>query len=197
MARVVLIAILAAASVSPAAAGVITRPAADRYGPDAPPPAVERPALSPANFLNWPGKASAPAPSAPDLAGAPSPRAAAKTLPRSLYAPSPEPRPPSPAAQPTSTSRASPPSGWRSPDRYAAADGAPPRRYSVAREFGVHPDPTPLPPQFFGPSVDLADPPPPPPPKLSGGQAGSAASQARADAATPVAGDLNSNTGSN
>ena len=44
-----------------------------------------------------------------------------------------------------------------------AQTGLPPRRYSVDRQYGVQPDPIPLPAQFFADQAasDLAAPPPP------------------------------------
>ena len=216
MSRAVLFAVFAAACLPAVAAQATPAQVEDRYGPLAPPPPAERP--HPTSFLIWPGKAAAPpsaappstepnaAPSAAVSTPAPlaSPRRTARTdLPTSLYGPPParvesaaeRAPPPAPPSQAQATPQAPQPS-WRSQSPYATADGAPPRRYSVAREFGVKPDPAPLPQQFFGPSVDLADPPPLPPPKLVSGQtANNPANQARADAETPVAGDLNNSTG--
>ncbi len=71
-----------------------------------------------------------------------------------------------------------------------AQNGAPPRFYSLHREFGVSPDPIPLPAQFFADSgaADLAGPPPPPAPHLIAGQsASSAANVQRAAAAANLA----------
>jgi hypothetical protein len=219
MSRAALFAVIAAVALPASvawgtAAWASTAPIEDRYGPEAPPLPAERP--HPSVFLNWPGKTAptlpAQAAAAPSSAAVPMPaalpappprRTARADLPTSLYAASPARtqaaaaplRQASPAPAPR---QASAPSSWRSQSRYATADGAAPRRYSVAREFGVKPDPTPLPQQFFGPSVDLADPPPLPPPKqVTGQNTNTAANQARADLQTPVAGDLSNSTGSN
>lgn len=92
---------------------------------------------------------------------------------------------PAPASPP-------PPSAVANPQPAAvAANGLPPRFYSVDREYGVRPDPIPLPSPFFADSgaSDLAGPPPPPPPHLIPGQsASSAANLQRAAQAADVAG---------
>jgi len=76
-----------------------------------------------------------------------------------------------------------------------AANGLAPHFYSVQRQFGVQPDPIPLPAQFFGdsPATDLAAAPPPLPPRVILGQgASSTASVQRAVAAANLAaGDAN------
>jgi hypothetical protein len=94
-----------------------------------------------------------------------------------------------PASVPASAQPASP------QPAAVAANGLAPRFYSVHRQFGVQPDPIPLPAQFFGdsPQADLAAPPPPLPPRVILGQgASSTASVQRAVAAANLAaGDAN------
>jgi hypothetical protein len=90
-----------------------------------------------------------------------------------------------------------PQSRWNPPSRTAAplqptaasATAQPPRRYSVAREFGLTPDPIPLPQQFFADgSPDLAAPPPPLPPKpVPGTQAATSAANTASNRARQVA----------
>ncbi|HEY2659388.1 MAG TPA: hypothetical protein VGI79_06680 [Caulobacteraceae bacterium] len=87
-----------------------------------------------------------------------------------------------PEAGPTAVARSQP--------AVVATNGEPPRFYSVQRQFGVSPDPVPLPAQFFadGAATDLAGPPPPPAPHLISGQsASSAANVQRANAAANIA----------
>jgi len=174
----------------------------DRYGPPQAPfvdPAATEPAQ---RTLSWPGKAAAtPAQpmSAPIASAAPAapyaPQAypqtpavtavTAPSLPASLYAPPPSPLM-APAAQPVPA-----PSASAQTASAQAAAGQPPRFYSLHREFGLTPDPAPvpLPTQFFAPSADLAEPPPPPPPHVlpAGQQAMTASARARADAGDPDA----------
>lgn len=114
-------------------------------------------------------------------------------------APEPAAAAPSPVRQPARVSEAQPapvPAAPASPQPAAvAANGLAPRFYSVHRQFGVQPDPIPLPAQFFGdtPATDLAAPPPPLPPRVILGQgASSTASVQRAVAAANLAaGDAN------
>lgn len=73
------------------------------------------------------------------------------------------PPPPTPAAPPAPAPMAA---ATPAPAQVADASGhsaTPPRYYSVAREYGVQPDPDPLPAQFFAsaPGSDMAAPPPP------------------------------------
>jgi hypothetical protein len=150
MARARLCALIAAmltAAMSASLARAAT--ADDRYGPPGP---VTIDKSHPLSLLSWPGKPQAsttPAPAQPAQSSVATPAPASPpvraALPTSLYSPSPQ-------AQ-------------------AAAAGQPPRRYSVDREFGVQPDPIPLPEPFFAnsPQVDLAEPPPPPPAKTANG----------------------------
>jgi hypothetical protein len=71
----------------------------------------------------------------------------------------------------------------------SASTSQPPRRYSVAREFGLTPDPIPLPQQFFAEgSPDLAAPPPPLPPKpVPGTQAATSGANTASNRARQVA----------
>jgi len=111
-------------------------------------------AYGPAPVMPWYQRfgGAAEASSAP-LSGAPAPAAA---LPRSIYDPPPsQPRPASGA----STSAASAPS--MAPTTSAAAGGETARFYSVHRQYGLTPDPDPIPPQFFSQTADLSDPPGP------------------------------------
>jgi hypothetical protein len=134
--------------------------AQDRYGSS---PASDSDQPAPLPMLTWPGKAAAPAPRRAD----------------DRYA-----APPTPA--PTSLYDAPPPR-WRSaeaaPSQPAAApapavgpqgsgEGLPPHFYSVARQYGVQPDPVQLSPQFLAstPQADMAEPPPLPPPHAAGPQ---------------------------
>jgi len=80
-------------------------------------------------------------------------RAAITALPTSLYSAYPPANPRQAPATPRSVSTAP----------AQAAVNQPPRFYSVHREFGLKPDPIPLPQQFFaaGGAADLAAPPPP------------------------------------
>jgi hypothetical protein len=154
--------ILLAAVLSPtAAAWSGTRPPEGRYGPTPPDDAD----IAPYVPLTWPGKTTAATPSE---VPAPAPALAEPMTP-------PAPRSAAAAAPPTNL--------------YAAAQsqGQAPRRYSVHREFGVAPDPTPLPPQFFagGPAADMAAPPLEISRSPAGPAANAAAIRARAEAADP------------
>jgi len=197
---------------------VSTAHAEDRYGPAAG-FAVETPS---GPMLSWPGKTQ---PSTrPALAAAPSmtplaatsmsttatPRSASaggRSLPTSLYDPPSAPATPSPTTAPADAG---------SQPLLAGMQGAPPRYYSVHRQYGLQPDPieplaaqptgqtapqaaTPsvgLSPQFLADSAsaDLAEPPPLPPQRLSSSQAANmtasaATNQARAAAEASQAGD--------
>ena len=72
------------------------------------------------------------------------PRAAVQTVEPTIYDP-PSPQVAVPAPAPVETAQNS---GYGKP-----------RLYSVHREYGLQPDPTPIPPQFFGPTADLSEPP--------------------------------------
>jgi hypothetical protein len=156
--------------------------AQDRYGSasayDSSPP-------TPMATLTWPGKTAAP-PAAPRYVayGRPAlqspPQAAPQTAPTSLYDPPPPrwravedsasqaPAPPSaaapaPAPDPTPASAA---------NGQTVRDGQPPHFYSLARQYGVQPDPIALSPQFLAstPQADMAEPPPLPPSHTLGAQ---------------------------
>lgn len=141
--------------------------AEDRYGPPRP-VAVSPQAVAPASgWLTWSTKTSAsntaetigPAPGALARAAPPerTDRVAAVGLPTSLYsAPASARQAPAPW---TSTGRAA---ATATPTAAQTTANQPPRFYSVHREFGLKPDPIPLPQQFFADSAaDLAAPPPP------------------------------------
>ena len=142
--------------------------AGDQYG-SPPRPAQEQPAPLP--MLTWPGK-TAPAPLA-DIRDTTPPQAkpiqatTARATPTSLYD-----APPArwrtdaePQAQPQP--QAAPPIAAAS-----AGNGVPPHFYSVARQYGVQPDPVQLSSQFLAstPEADMAEPPPLPPPHTVGPQ---------------------------
>ena len=144
--------------------------AVDRYGA---PPANEPDQAAPLPMLNWPGKATsapladvaAPAQPAPTLAK-PSQAAPARTTPTSLY----DTPPPRWRTSNEAPAQAPPPA----PAPIKAADrGQPPHFYSLARQYGVQPDPMQLSPQFLAatPQADMAEPPPLPPPHTAGAQA--------------------------
>ena len=155
-----------------------------RYGPQAPVSLATIQLAADAPLLTWPGKTPAPdLGPAPDLAPTPAP-----APPPAEPAPPPAP-PPAPVVAPVSLApaptppiaRAAPPTPAPTPQVAPAAPaaqasaparpwnatgaGLPAHIYSVAREFGLRPDPdpAPLPPQFFAdqPGSDLAAPPPP------------------------------------
>ena len=193
--------ILMAAMAVPGLALAAPGDAEDRYGPP-PAPFVDpgSPDTAP-HMLTWPGKAPAasrPGNRADRTVEAPppyprmQPPMAVAALPTSLYAP-----PPSPlsatlrAAQPVSQSAsvASPTQAHpvQAAPSQGATSGQPPRFYSLHREFGLAPDPAPvpLPSQFFAPNADLAE---PPPRVVPAGQKGKTASaRARADTTDPDA----------
>jgi hypothetical protein len=73
-------------------------------------------------------------------------------LPSSIYD-----RPPPSAAQPSQPVQAAQPLAAQPQAAQAQADTGP-RHYSVHREYGIEPDPIPLPPQFFGATADLSQP---------------------------------------
>jgi len=130
----------------------------------------------PLPMLTWPGKTAAPpVPRTDDRHTAPQ-----RLEPTSFY---PQSRP-QPSAAPTSLYDRPPPR-WRPADAaptppqpasqpapQAANGGQGPHFYSVARQYGVQPDPVQLSPQFLAstPQVDMAEPPPLPPPPTAGPQ---------------------------
>jgi hypothetical protein len=97
--------------------------------------------------------AAAPGPQpTPALAGAPQPQTlAARPLPTSIYAP--------PAQGAATGVAAMPAPRYRTAANSGADDRV--RFYSVHRQYGLQPDPPPIPPQFFGATADLSDPPGP------------------------------------
>jgi hypothetical protein len=110
--------------------------------------------------------------------------------------PSPAPQPPAPQpiaalSPPPAPAQAAPApqpqSPAPSPDGVAHS-AQPVRIYSVARQYGVTPDPDPLPAQFFGEDADMAAPPPPLPPKaVAGNQAATAPANTASNRAREVA----------
>jgi hypothetical protein len=122
--------------------------AQDRYGPET--ATTQTLATAGVSTLTWPGKtAPAPPPAAP---APPAPQPVAVVA---------APPPPAPPPVPVVAAAAAP------AQPLAAQTGLPPHRYSVDRQYGVQPDPIPLPAQFFANSAatDLAAPPPPLPPR--------------------------------
>ena len=147
--------------------------AGDRYGP---PLATSSDAPEPLQTLTWPGKTAAPpAPIPPRAAAAPSP--APQPTPTSLYDPPPPPRwraaetaPAAPPPAPSSLTAPASAAAQPAQSLQQTANGAPPHRYSLARQYGVEPDPIALSPQFLAssPQADMAEPPPLPPPHTIG-----------------------------
>jgi hypothetical protein len=97
---------------------------------------------------------SAPAPAAPP----PAPQQAG--APQSIYDP-PVGRGGAPAA--AAGAPPAPPVAKAAPTATAANDGETARFYSLHRQYGLTPDPDPIPPQFFSQTADLSDPPGPSP----------------------------------
>jgi hypothetical protein len=172
----------------------MARAQADRYGPDR--TADQQVASLDGHYLTWPGKqassegdsaqppvpAEQPAPAPPVAAPTPAPivdepaAPSVAALPAVLPAPQaavqqPAPPPlaiaqPAPAPQPPAV----PPTAQASQQSAEDAGHArlPPHIYSVARDYGLKPDPIPLPTQFFqdqSSDTDLAAPPPALPPR--------------------------------
>jgi hypothetical protein len=132
----------------------------------------------PLQILTWPGKVPTPQPQRQIATAAPVRPAAQPALPTSLYGPS-APRwraaPASTTRDPTTRGPATQAAPQPAPAAIAAAkstDGAPPHFYSLARQYGVPPDPIALSPQFLAstPQSDMAEPPPLPPPHTPGAQ---------------------------
>ena len=213
MSRAVTRALVTFAAVTALAAPVARAGAAtveDRYGP--PPQAdyglAARAAAPASGWLSWSGKTPAAAQAAPAVqspytpspaasAWSPSPRRAPErianaTLPTSLYSPAPTPRQEAASAAP-----AAQPAPWTSMGNAARAAEArdersepfhPAHFYSVQRQYGLQPDPIPLPKQFFAASTpDLAAPPPPlPPHPVPGSQAATSPENTAANRAREV-----------
>lgn len=97
---------------------------------------------------------SAPAPAAPP----PAPQQAG--APQSIYDP-----PAALSGAPSAAAGAPPaaPVAKAAPTATAANDGETARFYSLHRQYGLTPDPDPIPPQFFSQTADLSDPPGPNP----------------------------------
>lgn len=94
-----------------------------------------------------PGRTATPQPSAPPIA-APAPAAA----PVQTASTSPDASLPGPPRPPAYARAYVQPAAGATP----AFDGA--RRYSVHRQYGLEPDPVPVPPQFFTPAADMSAP---------------------------------------
>ena len=168
--------------------------AEDRYGPPQPAPVSFQTSTPAGGFLSWPAKTPAFKAAAPAAVAAPpapidaiyrparSEPIQASRLPASIYAPYPSIQPsPAAGAQRYARTAAAATAG-------PASDGVhssqPPRFYSVHREFGLTPDPIPLPQQFFADSAanDMAAPPPPlAPHPVPGSQAVNAAANTPAN----------------
>lgn len=151
--------------------------AEDRYGPPHPADSSAQAAAATSGWLSWPTKTTT-RDGADSIGAAPQPASSVAApqmrngrlaaLPTSLYSAYPlaSPRESLPREAPPRDA----PGPW-TPTRRTTATSAPaqpatgqaPRFYSVHREFGLKPDPIPLPPQFFASSAgaDLAAPPPP------------------------------------
>lgn len=167
--------------------------AAAPQSPPQPAPAAWSPPRAPALALAPQRAAEQRAPSRREAASRMGPQ---RALPRSIYTPAPTqsaavepapaptvqqavaaPRPtPSQAAQ-DGTQAAAP--RMPGPPRFAVQGSSGVRHYSVHREFGMAPDPTPIPPQFFTATADLssgdvaeANPLPRTPPTQTGAGAG-------------------------
>jgi hypothetical protein len=194
------LALLAAIAAPVAGAWAHAAIAEDRYGPSTASLPASQSLVASAGLLSWPSKGPTPRAAAPAPVIAPQAPAEAlyrparveaiqaSRLPASIYAPpypsmtpyrsapsqaaSAETAPAAPAAQPNRSYASAAP---------ATSDGVhssqPPHFYSLHREFGLTPDPIPLPQQFFADSAaaDMAAPPPPlPPHPVAGTQAATA-----------------------
>lgn len=124
--------------------------------------------------------------SAPASAAPPPP------APQSIYDP-----PPAKGAGANASSAASPPAAVMAPPAAptaaAANDGETARFYSLHRQYGLTPDPDPIPPQFFTQTADLSDPPGPSPvykAATSSGGSTTAVHPVQADDSTSTLGQL-------
>jgi len=150
-------------------------PAPVTYQPPTPQPVAQVPVNpAPAYPVSAPqgrsvqARAYGPAPVAPwyqrygtgDASAAPTPTAPASATaqpraPQSIYDP--------PAGQPPSAVAPQASALTAAPTAAAANDGETARFYSLHRQYGLTPDPDPIPPQFFTQTADLSDPPGPSP----------------------------------
>jgi hypothetical protein len=198
MSRAATLTFLTATTALTAAASVSAASIEDRYGPPHPASGEAATTIRPSTgFLSWSMKAPAPASDAPmDTpraafvpVPAPAKRVAAAALPTSLYsayparasAPQPERRQarwtPAPYSQPAAPLAPA-----------AGSPGQAPHFYSVHRQFGLSPDPIPLPRQFFADNApDLAAAPPPLPPRpVPGTQAATSSANTASNRARQV-----------
>jgi hypothetical protein len=211
MPRAAILAIVTTLAVSAIGAWANAATTEDRYGPPPPVADAAAPTAGPVSgWLSWSNKTPPPAPvrqaftaatlsddqvPAPIAERAPRPdRLATAALPTSLYGSYPSLATREVAPLPRANDDAAPPSppSW-SPTRQAAATPSPARPglpahfYSVQREFGLTPDPIPLPQQFFEGSADLSAAPPPLPPRpLTGSQAATSPANTPANRARAV-----------
>jgi hypothetical protein len=160
---------LTAAIASPAAAEI------DRYGGEAGPPTsiyTAYTATGSAHVLTWSGKTAPAQPAAPAYAPPDAGAALRGPLSPPNYTPAAYARPAAYPPQPTSIyaapqapaqrqAPAPPRPGTVADNGHGAAANQGPKFYSVHREFGIAPDPAPIPPQFFTATADLSQPPPP------------------------------------
>ncbi len=130
-------------------------------------------------MLTWPGKIAEPQAQPHYPAET---RLAPQAAPTSLYDTPPprwraaEDNAPSPPASPPTAAQGEAPQAAAQ----TVADGQPPHFYSLARQYGVQPDPVALSPQFLAstPQADMAEPPPPPPPHTIGASSANMSSAA-------------------
>lgn len=167
---------VASAAVAPSPARPVDRyvaPAA--YAPSAPPaPSSSGPHYGLVQAV--PPSSAGPSTRAPSIYDAPAP--AGPGAPRQTVAAAPGPKAaPAEAANAAPADAAHP--GWAPPRRaWSQAGDTGVRFYSLHRQYGVAPDPAPIPPQFFAATADLGEPAGPMTRTISG--AGSAAQAARA-----------------
>ncbi|MDR3508309.1 MAG: hypothetical protein P4L64_10470 [Caulobacteraceae bacterium] len=163
--------------------------------PQGAPQPISKPIVQVVRVAATPAPVSAPAPSA-----VPVKLASVKATKASHAAPTPA---PASKASPVVASIPVPATAVVSQTALSQAQpqqtGEPPRFYSVHRQYGVTPDPIPLPAQFFADAgnADLAEPPPPVTPRiLSNGQAASSATTTAAarQAATAARNSADSTT---